>query len=81
MLICFVVLYKKGPPFYHASYSVLVTMIDEHSSNELADKRFWNWGAVTGKNRITENVAKVKITECNVSFLLFSLDTCPIFKV
>ncbi|XP_033109115.1 tRNA-splicing endonuclease subunit Sen2-like isoform X2 [Anneissia japonica] len=51
------ILYKKGPPFYHASYSVIVRMADERSlvSTNDAKERWSRWA---GLNRVTETVAK-----------------------
>ena len=42
-------LYKHGPPFYHASYSVLV---------EESDKNKLSWNDLSGLNRVTESAAK-----------------------
>lgn len=53
-------LYKDGPPFYHASYSVLVKPVSEDSYSTLPGATEYpnSWESLAGLNRITEHVAK-----------------------
>lgn len=57
-----VVLYKQGPEFHHASYSVVVR--DLNMSNENNN----SWIQLATINRITESVSKVVYTE-NLNFV------------
>jgi len=54
------VLYKVGPPFYHASYSVIVKPVEGESLTPLPNipETPLTWSALAGVNRITEHVAK-----------------------
>ncbi|KAI9560651.1 tR-splicing endonuclease subunit Sen2 [Daphnia sinensis] len=54
-----VVLYKQGPEFHHASYSVVVR--DQNTSNENSD----SWIQLATVNRITESVSK-ELLLCDV---------------
>ena len=47
------VLYKRGPPFYHASYSVIVKRVDSDTEMSVS------WTSLAALNRITQQVAKV----------------------
>ncbi|XP_063796848.1 tRNA-splicing endonuclease subunit Sen2 [Pseudophryne corroboree] len=49
-------LYRKGPPFYHASYSVIVELVDEYF--EGSPLRPLTWRSLSGLNRTTMNVSK-----------------------
>ncbi|XP_018600054.1 tRNA-splicing endonuclease subunit Sen2 isoform X4 [Scleropages formosus] len=49
-------LYRKGPPFYHASYSVVVEKVD--GSFRGATLRPFTWRSLAALNRITGNVSK-----------------------
>ncbi|XP_075039262.1 tRNA-splicing endonuclease subunit Sen2 isoform X2 [Mixophyes fleayi] len=49
-------LYRKGPPFYHASYSVIVELVDENF--EGLPLRPLTWRSLSGLNRTTMNVSK-----------------------
>ncbi|XP_054243661.1 tRNA-splicing endonuclease subunit Sen2 [Indicator indicator] len=49
-------LYRKGPPFYHASYSVIAELVDD--SFEGALRRPLCWKALSGLNRTTANASK-----------------------
>ncbi|XP_046881250.1 tRNA-splicing endonuclease subunit Sen2 [Hypomesus transpacificus] len=49
-------LYRKGPPFYHASYSVVVERVAE--SFQDAPLRPFNWRSLAALSRITGNVSK-----------------------
>ncbi|XP_076356597.1 tRNA-splicing endonuclease subunit Sen2-like isoform X2 [Tachypleus tridentatus] len=54
-------LYKDGPPFYHASYSVLVVVVKEGSLREDSVKRedrYSTWASLAALNRVTLQVAK-----------------------
>lgn len=50
------VLYRKGPPFYHASYSVVVERVDE--SLRGAPLRPLTWRSLAALSRTTANVSK-----------------------
>ncbi|XP_013787717.1 tRNA-splicing endonuclease subunit Sen2-like [Limulus polyphemus] len=61
-------LYKDGPPFYHASYSVLVVVVKEGILREDSDKgkdRHSTWASLAALNRVTLQVAK-EILYCHV---------------
>ncbi|XP_051528283.1 tRNA-splicing endonuclease subunit Sen2 isoform X2 [Myxocyprinus asiaticus] len=49
-------LYRKGPPFYHASYSVVVDRVDD--SCKAAALRPFSWRSFATLSRITGNVSK-----------------------
>ncbi|XP_075689950.1 tRNA-splicing endonuclease subunit Sen2 [Rhinoderma darwinii] len=49
-------LYRKGPPFYHASYSVIIELVDENF--EGSPLRPLTWRSLSGLNRTTMNVSK-----------------------
>ncbi|NWQ80203.1 SEN2 endonuclease, partial [Columbina picui] len=49
-------LYRKGPPFYHASYSVLAELVDDSFEGSL--RRPLNWRSLSGLNRTTANASK-----------------------
>ncbi|XP_071407054.1 tRNA-splicing endonuclease subunit Sen2 isoform X2 [Pithys albifrons albifrons] len=49
-------LYRKGPPFYHASYSVLAELVDEDFQGPL--RRPLSWMCLSGLNRTTANASK-----------------------
>ncbi|XP_073448454.1 tRNA-splicing endonuclease subunit Sen2 [Aquarana catesbeiana] len=49
-------LYRKGPPFYHASYSVIVELVD--ANYEGSPLRPLTWRSLSGLNRTTMNVSK-----------------------
>lgn len=61
-------LYKDGPPFYHASYSVQVQWDD--GKGQTSRRKGMSWKDLAGLNRITEAAAKelmlVKISEVPV---------------
>ncbi|XP_077990532.1 uncharacterized protein LOC144444855 [Glandiceps talaboti] len=53
------IVYKQGPPFYHASYSVLISMVDEKTLQPCGDEeRPLTWPVISGMNRVTEHAAK-----------------------
>ncbi|XP_067907931.1 tRNA-splicing endonuclease subunit Sen2 isoform X2 [Heterodontus francisci] len=49
-------LYRKGPPFYHASYSLVIEMVDDSCQGSL--RRPFTWRSLAGLNRTTSNVSK-----------------------
>ncbi|KAL7837585.1 hypothetical protein SRHO_G00272960 [Serrasalmus rhombeus] len=49
-------LYRKGPPFYHASYSVVVERVDE--SFQGTPLRPFSWRSLAALSRTTGNVSK-----------------------
>ncbi|XP_052234317.1 uncharacterized protein LOC127846933 [Dreissena polymorpha] len=63
------VLYKVGPPFYHATYSVVVKAVEEGSYTEMEhfNNRQFTWTSLSGLNRVTEHVAKTLVF-CYVIF-------------
>ncbi|NXP75710.1 SEN2 endonuclease, partial [Ramphastos sulfuratus] len=49
-------LYRKGPPFYHASYSVIAELVDDSFEGSL--RRPLCWKSLSGLNRTTANASK-----------------------
>ncbi|KAG8431624.1 hypothetical protein GDO86_017869 [Hymenochirus boettgeri] len=49
-------LYRKGPPFYHASYSVIVELVNDKC--EGFPLRPLTWKSLAGLHRTTANVSK-----------------------
>nr|XP_023992529.1 tRNA-splicing endonuclease subunit Sen2 [Salvelinus alpinus] len=49
-------LYRKGPPFYHASYSVVVEKVDQPCRGGAL--RPFSWRSLAALSRITANVSK-----------------------
>ncbi|NWH78864.1 SEN2 endonuclease, partial [Piaya cayana] len=49
-------LYRKGPPFYHASYSVIAELVDDDFEGSL--RRPLSWTSLAGLNRTTANASK-----------------------
>ncbi|XP_061474083.1 tRNA-splicing endonuclease subunit Sen2 [Rhineura floridana] len=49
-------LYRKGPPFYHASYSVIAELVNDEF--EGSSHRPFSWKSLSGLNRTTANVSK-----------------------
>ncbi|NXD69948.1 SEN2 endonuclease, partial [Eolophus roseicapillus] len=49
-------LYRKGPPFYHASYSVIAELVDDTFEGSL--RRPLSWKTLSGLNRTTANASK-----------------------
>ncbi|XP_063093907.1 tRNA-splicing endonuclease subunit Sen2-like isoform X5 [Cavia porcellus] len=49
-------LYRKGPPFYHASYSVIVELVDERFTGPL--RRPFTWKSLAALSRVSGNVSK-----------------------
>ncbi|PNJ67753.1 TSEN2 isoform 9 [Pongo abelii] len=50
-------LYRKGPPFYHASYSVIIELVDDHFEGSL--RRPFSWKSLAALSRVSINVSKV----------------------
>ncbi|XP_007075505.2 tRNA-splicing endonuclease subunit Sen2 [Panthera tigris] len=49
-------LYRKGPPFYHASYSVIIELVDDHFEGSL--RRPFSWRSLAALSRVSVNVSK-----------------------
>ncbi|XP_015275739.1 PREDICTED: tRNA-splicing endonuclease subunit Sen2 [Gekko japonicus] len=49
-------LYRKGPPFYHASYSVIAELVN--GDFEGSSQRSFSWRSLSSLNRTTANVSK-----------------------
>ncbi|KFV90863.1 tRNA-splicing endonuclease subunit Sen2, partial [Eurypyga helias] len=49
-------LYRKGPPFYHASYSVIAELVDDNFEGSL--RRPLCWKSLSGLNRTTVSASK-----------------------
>lgn len=49
-------LYRKGPPFYHASYSVIIELVDDHFEGSL--RRPFSWKSLAALSRVSVNVSK-----------------------
>ncbi|KAF1536746.1 tRNA-splicing endonuclease subunit Sen2, partial [Eudyptes schlegeli] len=49
-------LYRKGPPFYHASYSVIAELVNDNFEGSL--RRPLSWKSLSGLNRTTVNASK-----------------------
>lgn len=49
-------LYRKGPPFYHASYSVIIELVDDHFEGSL--RRPFSWKSLATLSRVSVNVSK-----------------------
>ncbi|XP_045417522.1 tRNA-splicing endonuclease subunit Sen2-like [Lemur catta] len=49
-------LYRKGPPFYHASYSVIIELVDDHFEGFL--HRPFSWKSLAALSRVSVNVSQ-----------------------
>ncbi|XP_012640733.1 tRNA-splicing endonuclease subunit Sen2 isoform X2 [Microcebus murinus] len=49
-------LYRKGPPFYHASYSVIIELVDDNFEGSL--RRPFSWKSLAALSRVSVNVSK-----------------------
>lgn len=49
-------LYRKGPPFYHASYSVIIELVDDNFEGSL--RRPFSWKSLAALSRVSGNVSK-----------------------
>ncbi|KAL4217641.1 tRNA-splicing endonuclease subunit Sen2 [Mactra antiquata] len=61
--------YKVGPAFYHASYSVIIRTVYEDTYDEVPgySHKKMSWSELSGLNRVTEHVAKT-LVYCYVIF-------------
>uniref|UniRef100_A0A8C3XC04 tRNA-splicing endonuclease subunit Sen2 n=1 Tax=Catagonus wagneri TaxID=51154 RepID=A0A8C3XC04_9CETA len=49
-------LYRKGPPFYHASYSVIIELVDDCFEGPL--RRPFSWRSLAALSRVSVSVSK-----------------------
>ncbi|XP_005754259.1 tRNA-splicing endonuclease subunit Sen2 isoform X1 [Pundamilia nyererei] len=68
MLCLFSVLYRKGPPFYHASYSVVIERADD--AFRASPLRPFSWRSLAALSRITANVSK----ELMLCYIIYPAD-------
>nr|XP_046241154.1 tRNA-splicing endonuclease subunit Sen2 isoform X2 [Scatophagus argus] len=61
-------LYRKGPPFYHASYSVVVERVDDAFRG--SGLRPFSWRSLAALSRITANVSK----ELMLCYIIYPAD-------
>ncbi|KAM8756331.1 tRNA-splicing endonuclease subunit Sen2 [Acanthopagrus schlegelii] len=61
-------LYRKGPPFYHASYSVVVERVD--GAFRGSGLRRFSWRSLAALSRITSNVSK----ELMMCYIIYPAD-------
>ncbi|XP_071351420.1 tRNA-splicing endonuclease subunit Sen2 [Trachinotus anak] len=61
-------LYRKGPPFYHASYSVVIERVDDAFS--CSGLRPFTWRSLAALSRITANVSK----ELMMCYIIYPAD-------
>uniref|UniRef100_A0A8C2WQW1 tRNA-splicing endonuclease subunit Sen2 n=1 Tax=Cyclopterus lumpus TaxID=8103 RepID=A0A8C2WQW1_CYCLU len=61
-------LYRKGPPFYHASYSVVIERVDDAFKGSAL--RPFSWRSLAALSRITSNVSK----ELMLCYIIFPAD-------
>lgn len=61
-------LYRKGPPFYHASYSVVIERVDEVFRG--SPLRPFSWRSLAALSRITSNVSK----ELMLCYIIYPAD-------
>ncbi|XP_040889987.1 tRNA-splicing endonuclease subunit Sen2 [Toxotes jaculatrix] len=62
------ILYRKGPPFYHASYSVVVERVDDVFRGSAL--RPFSWRSLAALSRITANVSK----ELMLCYIIYPAD-------
>ncbi|XP_014678120.1 PREDICTED: tRNA-splicing endonuclease subunit Sen2-like [Priapulus caudatus] len=58
-------LYKKGPPYYHSTYSVIVKYIDGATMEHIGNEQPSSWKALAALDRITQQVGK-EVLFCHV---------------
>ncbi|XP_077552288.1 uncharacterized protein LOC144166618 [Haemaphysalis longicornis] len=58
-------LYKDGPPFYHASFSVVVRRVQADTLEEDPDHRLQTWQGLSGLIRVNGNASKTVLL-CHV---------------
>lgn len=65
----FLVLYKQGPPFYHASYIVIIEVMDADTliRDDAKSMRKLSWKNLIGLERLSETISKVKKKKCSYS--------------
>ncbi|XP_039971533.1 tRNA-splicing endonuclease subunit Sen2 isoform X2 [Xiphias gladius] len=61
-------LYRKGPPFYHASYSLVIQRVDDAFRGSAL--RSFSWRSLAALSRITANVAK----ELMLCYIIYPAD-------
>uniref|UniRef100_A0A3Q3KJY5 tRNA-splicing endonuclease subunit SEN2 n=1 Tax=Monopterus albus TaxID=43700 RepID=A0A3Q3KJY5_MONAL len=61
-------LYRKGPPFYHASYSVVIEQVDDAFTGSVL--RPFSWRSLAALSRITANVSK----ELMLCYIIYPAD-------
>ncbi|XP_044074647.1 tRNA-splicing endonuclease subunit Sen2 [Siniperca chuatsi] len=61
-------LYRKGPPFYHASYSVVIERVDDAFRGSAL--RPFSWRSLAALSRITSNVSK----ELMLCYIIYPAD-------
>lgn len=61
-------LYRKGPPFYHASYSVVIERVDDTFRGSAL--RPFSWRSLAALSRITANVSK----ELMMCYIIYPVD-------
>ncbi|XP_026163869.1 tRNA-splicing endonuclease subunit Sen2 isoform X2 [Mastacembelus armatus] len=61
-------LYRKGPPFYHASYSVVIERVDDAFRGLML--RPFSWRSLAALSRITANVSK----ELMLCYIIYPAD-------
>ncbi|XP_024656077.2 tRNA-splicing endonuclease subunit Sen2 [Maylandia zebra] len=61
-------LYRKGPPFYHASYSVVIERADD--AFKASPLRPFSWRSLAALSRITANVSK----ELMLCYIIYPAD-------
>ncbi|XP_002127990.2 tRNA-splicing endonuclease subunit Sen2-like [Ciona intestinalis] len=63
------VLYRKGPPYYHASYIVIIVSVDAETLQETvfraAKNRTFSWPTMSGQLRLATSVSK-EVMLCHV---------------
>ncbi|XP_077517387.1 tRNA splicing endonuclease subunit 2 isoform X2 [Amblyomma americanum] len=77
-------LYKDGPPFYHASFSVVVRRVWADNLEEQIDHRLQSWPALSGLIRVNGNASKTVLL-CHVimprDFDLSTPNCLRLFKI
>uniref|UniRef100_A0A3Q0T427 tRNA-splicing endonuclease subunit Sen2 n=1 Tax=Amphilophus citrinellus TaxID=61819 RepID=A0A3Q0T427_AMPCI len=63
-----IMLYRKGPPFYHASYSVVIERADDAFGGSAL--RPFSWRSLAALSRITANVSK----ELMLCYIIYPAD-------
>lgn len=58
-------LYKDGPPFYHATFSVIVRSVWADTLETVPDHRLQSWASLSGLIRVNSNASKA-LLQCHV---------------